>query len=227
MNKLSAFATSTVGRKFVNGLTGVLLCVYILVHMGANTLIIFNPMAFNMYAHFLMSLGPLLIFIELCLVAVFVFHAFTAITVWFDKQKARPERYRKVTGAGGASRKTFSSITMIYGGVLMIVFLAWHVATMKYGTHPTIVHNGKELHDLYHTVVGQFTQAWVVIVYEIIMITVGFHLWHGCWSSFQSLGLSHPKYTPIVNVIGKIFAVVIAVGFLVVPPYIYFTGGAP
>jgi succinate dehydrogenase / fumarate reductase cytochrome b subunit len=227
MNKLSAFATSTVGRKFVNGLTGVLLCIYILVHMGANTLIIFNPMAFNLYAHFLMSLGPLLIFVELCLVAVFLFHAITAISVWLSKQKARPVKYHKVTGAGGTSRKTFSSITMIYGGVLMILFLVWHVATMKYGAHPVIHHNGKEMHDLYHTVVGQFTQAWVVIAYEIIMITVGFHLWHGFWSSYQSLGVNHPKYTPIINVIGRIFAIVIAVGFLAVPPYIYFTGGAP
>jgi succinate dehydrogenase / fumarate reductase cytochrome b subunit len=227
MNKLSAFATSTVGRKFINGLTGALLCIYILVHMGANTLIIFNPMAFNLYAHFLMSLGPLLIFIELCLVAVFLFHAITAITVWFDKLKARPVRYHKVTGAGGTSRKTISSITMIYGGLLMIAFLVWHVATMKYGHHPTITHNGKEMHDLYHTVVVQFSQLWSVIAYEIIMITVGFHLWHGFWSSFQSLGLNHPKYMPIINVVGRIFAFVIAVGFLVVPPYVYFTGGAP
>lgn len=227
MHKLSAFATSTVGRKFINGLTGALLCIYILVHMVANTLIIFNPVAFNLYAHFLMSLGPLLIFVELCLVAVFVFHAITAVSVWLDKLKARPVRYHQVTGAGGNSRKTFSSMTMIYGGAMMIVFLVWHVATMKYGTHPTFVHNGKEMHDLYHTVVEQFSQLWVVVAYEVIMLTVGFHLRHGFWSSFQSMGLSHPKYSPAVNVIGVIFAIVIAVGFLAVPPYVYFTGGAP
>lgn len=225
MNKLSAIATSTVGRKIVNGLTGVLLCIYILAHMVANTLIIFNPMGFNLYAHFLMSLGVLLIIIEILLVLVFVFHAITAISVWWSKQRARPENYHTVKSAGGPSRKTFSSMTMIYGGVLMVAFLVWHVATMKYGHHTTIVHDGTEMHNLYQTVVGQFTQAWVMIPYEIIMITLGFHLWHGFWSSFQSLGLNHPKYTPIIDAVGYIFAIVIAAGFLAVPPYIYFTGG--
>ncbi|MCK4775367.1 MAG: succinate dehydrogenase cytochrome b subunit [Candidatus Krumholzibacteria bacterium] len=227
MNNLSAIATSTVGRKILNGLTGLLLCIYILVHMAANTLIICNPTAFNLYAHFLMSLGALLIVIEILLLAVFVLHALTAITVWWSKQKARPDKYKKVTGAGGTTRKTFSSITMIYGGVIMIVFLVWHVATMKYGSHAVFVHNGKEMIDLYHTVVEQFTQGWVVIFYEIVMITVGFHLWHGFWSAFQSLGMNHPKYTPIINAVGYVFAIVIAAGFLAVPPYIYFTGGAP
>jgi succinate dehydrogenase / fumarate reductase cytochrome b subunit len=226
MTKLSAIATSTVGRKMLNGLTGGLLCVYILAHMVANTLIIFDPMGFNQYAHFLMSLGGILIVIEILLLLVFVFHALTAITVWWSKQTARPEKYRKVKSAGGPSRKTFSSMTMIYGGVLLIAFIVWHVATMKYGTHPTIVHDGKEMHDLYHTVVEQFTQGWVVIAYEIIMITVGFHLWHGFWSAFQSLGWTNPKYAPIINTVGYIFAIVIAAGFLAVPPYIYFTGGA-
>ena len=227
MNNLSAIAMSTVGRKILNGLTGLLLCIYILVHMAANTLIMCNPTAFNLYAHFLMSLGSLLIVIEILLLAVFVLHALTAITVWWSKQKARPDKYKKVTGAGGTSRKTFSSITMIYGGVIMIVFLVWHVATMKYGSHAVFVHNGKEMLDLYHTVVEQFTQGWVVIFYEIVMITVGFHLWHGFWSAFQSLGMNHPKYTPIINAVGYVFAIVIAAGFLAVPPYIYFTGGAP
>lgn len=225
MNRLSAFATSSVGQKILNGLTGGLLCIYILAHMVANTLIIFDPVAFNLYAHFLMSLGVLLIIIEILLLAVFVFHAITAISVWWSKQKARPQKYHKVKSAGGPSRKTFSSMTMIYGGVVMICFLVWHVATMKYGSHTVFVHNGQEMHDLYHTVVGQFTQAWVVIFYEIVMITLGFHLWHGFWSAFQSLGLNNPTYTPIINAVGYVFAIVIAAGFLAVPPYIYFTGG--
>jgi succinate dehydrogenase / fumarate reductase cytochrome b subunit len=225
MTRLSAILLSSVGRKILNGLTGMLLCVYILAHMLANTLIIFKPPAFNSYAHFLMSLGLLLIVIEILLLLVFILHAFTAITVWWSKIKARPQGYVKVKSAGGPSRKTFASTTMIYGGVLMIAFLVWHVATMKYGHHPSIVQNGTEMHNLYHTVVGQFTQAWVVISYEIIMITLGFHLWHGFWSAFQSLGLNHPKYMPIINAVGYLFAIVIAVGFLAVPPYIYFTGG--
>ena len=87
MNNLSAILTSSVGRKILNGLTGMLLCIYILVHMAANTLIICNPTAFNLYAHFLMGLGPLLIVIEIMLVAVFVVHALSAITVWWSKSK--------------------------------------------------------------------------------------------------------------------------------------------
>jgi succinate dehydrogenase / fumarate reductase cytochrome b subunit len=225
MTRLSAIITSTVGRKILNGLTGMLLCIYILAHMIANTLIIFNPTGFNLYAHFLLSLGPLLILIEILLLTVFVLHAYTAITVWWSKKKARPQGYVKVKSAGGPSRQTFSSITMIYGGVLLIAFLVWHVATMKYGHHTVFVHDGVEMHNLYHTVVGQFTQLWVVILYEIIMITLGFHLWHGFWSSFQSLGWNHPRYMPTINAVGYVFAIVIAVGFLAVPPYIYITGG--
>lgn len=225
MTNLSAIVMSTVGRKILNGLTGILLCIYILAHMTANTLIIFSPTGFNQYAHFLLSLGPLLIVIEILLLAVFVLHAYTAITVWWSKRKARPESYAKVKSAGGPSRQTFSSKTMIYGGLIMIPFLVWHVATMKYGDHPVLVHNGEEMHNLYHTVVAQFTQGWVVILYEFVMIVLGFHLWHGFWSAFQSLGLNHPKYMPFINAVGYVFAIVIAVGFLAVPPYIYFTGG--
>ncbi|MFQ5771522.1 MAG: succinate dehydrogenase, partial [bacterium] len=140
------------------------------------------------------------------------------------KLRARPVGYQKKASAGGTSKKTISSTTMIYTGILIFVFLAIHLKTFKYGTYYTTNVNGVEMRDLHRLVIEVFQQLGYVIWYVAAMVLVGFHLRHGFWSAFQSLGANHPRYMPIIYGVGIILAIVLAVGFLGIPIWIYFTG---
>lgn len=209
----------------LNGLTGVFLWSYILLHLAGNLTIFAGPRALNLYASRLESLGPLLAIIEIGLLLTFLVHIVSAISVYVSGRRARPRKYNKTAGAGGRSHKTLASTSMIYTGVLILVFVVLHVLTFRFGAHHVVTYDGREVHDLYRIVVDVFSQLRNVIWYEVIMVLLGLHLRHGFWSSFQSLGLEHPKYSPLIETVGVIFALVIAVGFLAIPPFIYFTGG--
>ena len=226
MDKLSLLVRSTVGRKWLNGLTGVLLLAFITAHLGGNLNIIIGSEAFNGYAAKLWSLGELVYVIEFGLAALFLLHAVMGVSVYLEKRRARPDGYKQLRSAGGASRQTMFSKTMIFTGVLMFAFLVWHLIQFRFGPHYSTELHGKEARDLYRLVVEVFASPFNVIAYEVMMVLLGFHLRHGFWSAFQTLGVTHPKYTKPIYAIGILFAVVVALGFLSIPPYIYFSGGA-
>lgn len=228
MDKLSLLFRSTVGRKWLNGLTGAFLLAFITAHLLGNLNIIIGANAFNGYAVKLWSLGnPVVYAIEVVLGVLFLLHGLMGITVWLDKRRARPDGYQSLHSAGGASRNTVFSRTMIYTGVIMLVFLVWHLAQFRFGPHYPIEYHGKEARDLYRLVVEVFKNPVNVILYEVVMILLGFHLRHGFWSAFQTLGVTNHKYTRPIFAVGIAFAIVIAVGFLSIPPYIYFFGSTP
>jgi len=226
MDKLSLLVRSSVGRKLLNGLTGFFLILFIVAHLGGNLNILLGPDAFNGYAVKLWSLGPLVYIIEIGLALVFLVHAFMGTTVFIDKLRGRPDGYKVFRSAGTPSRQNTASRTMIYTGVLLFVFLVWHLAQFRFGPHYTTMYHGQEARDLYRLVVEVYSSATNVVIYEVLMILLGFHLWHGFWSAFQTLGVKNPKYTVPIHTIGYFFAVIVAFGFLTIPPYIYFTGGA-
>ncbi len=213
---------TTVGKKIIMALTGLFLIVFVIEHMIGNLLFLAGPEAFNQYSHKLISLGPLLWVVELILLAIFVFHAFYAITIWFYNRQARPEKYRKLRSAGKPSRKTISSTTMIYTGVIILIFLVIHLKSFKYGTYYATTINGVEMRDLYRLMVEKFSTPYYTFGYVAVMILLGFHLRHGFWSAFQSLGANHPRYTNAIYTIGVIVAILLALGFIVVPLWIYF-----
>jgi succinate dehydrogenase / fumarate reductase cytochrome b subunit len=225
MNTLVSVIWSSTGRKVLNGLTGLFLCVFITIHLVGNLALYAGAKPFNLYAHFLESLGGLIITLEAGIVAGFLVHMTTASFVWISKWRARPIRYKKVKGAGGNSHRTFSSLTMLYTGILLGIFTVIHLINFKYGTKYYATYNGQEVRDLYRLVIEVFSQEWYTISYVVIMILLGYHLRHGFWSAFQSLGVSHPKYSPIIYFVGYLFAVLMALGFLIIPLWAYFTGG--
>jgi succinate dehydrogenase / fumarate reductase cytochrome b subunit len=225
MNAFVSVIWSSTGRKVLNGLTGLFLCTFILIHLIGNLALYAGPKPFNLYAHFLEGLGSLLITLEVGLVLVFLIHMTAALCVWISKWCARPIRYKKVKGAEGPSHRTFSSLTMLYTGILVGIFLVIHLINFKYGAKYTATYNGQEMRDLYRLVIEVFSLEWYTIFYVVIMILLGFHLRHGFWSAFQSLGISHPKYSSIIYFIGYLFAVLMAIGFLLIPLWAYFTGG--
>ncbi|MCP4404378.1 MAG: succinate dehydrogenase cytochrome b subunit [bacterium] len=230
MAKFSSVMWSSIGKKILMGLTGLGLCIFILEHMLGNLLLLLkNSEPFNEYAHFLLSFGELLYIAEAGLVAFFLIHIISGISVALGKRKARPVAYYKEADAGGASRKNIASVSMIYTGVILFIFLVMHIKTFKFG--PGIAEgyvvqiNGENARDLYRLVYEVFSNGFYVFGYVLMMIGLGSHLSHGFWSAFQSLGINHPRYTLIIYTIGILFALAMALGFIILPIWIYFTGG--
>lgn len=229
MSKSRYSILSTVGRKFLLAVTGLCLLGFIVVHLVGNMLLLVGPEAFNAYAHKLMSLGPALYLAEAVLLALFLIHVVTAIAVTLGNWRARPGGYKKSRDQGDPSRMTFSSKTMIWTGLVLLVFLIVHLITFKYG--PGIEQGyvaeleGEQVRDLYRLVVEWFGNGLYVAYYVISMGLLGFHLRHGFWSAFQSLGGFHPRLTPLAYGLGVLAGVILAIGFLGLPIWFYLGGG--
>jgi succinate dehydrogenase / fumarate reductase cytochrome b subunit len=229
MSVLTDVTRSTVGKKLLNGLTGLLLCGFIVAHLAGNLLLLLGSEAFNSYAYTLHSLGhgALVPVAEVGLVLLFGAHAVSGISVALTRRRARPDGYEKRGNAGGKSRKSTSSTSMIITGAVLLVFVVVHVAQFRLGVgapraYPDVMIDGHAAHDLYALVVDWFNSAPTVALYVLVMLLLGTHLRHGFWSAFQSLGAANPKYMPIIHRVGVVFATVMAFAFLVIPIYIFF-----
>ncbi|NIW80056.1 MAG: succinate dehydrogenase [Calditrichae bacterium] len=217
---------STIGRKIVMSITGLFWVLFVIIHMLGNLSFLAGPDAFNSYSHKLISLGPILWALEALLVLTFLLHAYYAISVSLNNRQARPEKYHKLQSIGEPSRKTISSTSMIYTGIILLVFTIIHIKTFKYGPgiaegYVTTI-NGETMRDLYSLVKETFNDPLYAFGYTIVMILLGYHLRHGFWSAFQSLGANHPRYSAGIYTVGVGLAIVLALGFVVLPILIYF-----
>lgn len=221
MTTRRSFLGSLITTKLIIGVTGILLFAYLIVHIAGNLMVFLGPEIFNTYSHALIS-NPLVVPVEIGLLAVFLIHLFKAIRMTFGNQTARPAKYAKKEWAGGESQKSLASSSMILTGVAILIFVPIHVWTFKYGAHYDF---GEGVRDLFRTEVENFSSPLAVALYVIMMVLVGLHLWHGVASSFQSLGLSGPRFTPLIRKVGKVSAVVIAGGFIVITLWVFLVGG--
>ena len=213
--------SSSVGTKLVMGLTGLALFAYMVLHLAGNALVLAGPDIFNEYSHTLIS-NPLIVPIELGLLALFLVHIYKAITMWRANKAARPVGYLKKEPAGHTSRKSLASTTMIASGLLLLVFVIVHVKQFKFGTwYQTVA--SQEIRDLYRTEIEIFQQPLWVLFYVAGTLLVGLHLWHGIASAFQSLGIDHPVYTRRLTAMSIFFAILIGGGLAVIPVWIFFT----
>ena len=203
------------------GVTGILLFLYLILHIAGNVIVFFGPETFNRYSHALIS-NPLVVPVEIGLLVVFLIHLFKAIRMTFQNQQARPAKYASKKWAGGTSQKSIASSSMILTGLALLIFVPIHVLTFKYGTHYDY---GNGVRDLYRLEVENFSSPVAVGLYVLAMVLVGLHLWHGVPSSFQSLGLDGPRFTPFIRKAGKVSAVVIAGGFIVITLWVFLVGG--
>ena len=219
-SRFSRLFSSSVGTKLLMGLTGVALFVYMLLHLAGNALILAGPDVFNEYSHALIS-NPLILPIEIGLLAIFLIHIYKAITLWTANSAARPVSYGKKALAGHTSRKSLSSTTMIGSGLFILVFVVIHVKQFRFGTWYQVTDS--TVRDLYRTEIEVFQNPFWVVVYVVATLLVGLHLRHGFASAFQSLGLDHPLYTRRLTALGVIFALLIGVGLAIIPVWVYFT----
>jgi succinate dehydrogenase / fumarate reductase, cytochrome b subunit len=213
--------SSSVGTKLLIGLTGLALFAYLILHLAGNAIIFLGQDTFNEYSHRLIS-NPLVVPAEIGLLLIFLLHVYKTVTMWISNQAARPVRYQKRAPAGHTSRKSLASTTMIATGLAMFLFLLIHVRQFKYGAWYTAAADAS-IRDLYRTEVEVFRQPFWVVFYVICMLFVGLHLRHGISSGFQSLGVDHPLYTRRLVTWGIVGAIVIGIGFAIIPVWVYFT----
>jgi succinate dehydrogenase / fumarate reductase cytochrome b subunit len=216
MSRLRVFSSS-VGTKILIGITGILLFIYLIIHIVGNLMIFRGQAFFNKYAYFLEG-NALLPIIEIALLLLFLLHIYKTVTMYLGNQQARPVRYEKKVNAGYTSRKSFASTTMIFGGLWLILFLIIHVKAFRFSPEYEWPAGGR---DLYRQELENFTSPLALAFYVISMLVVGSHLWHGVSSSVQSLGFDHPRWTPRILLFGKIMAVLIATGFIIVAIWVH------
>jgi len=220
---------SSVGKKLVMAVTALSLVLFVIVHLIGNLqLLRSNSSSFNAYAHKLEDLGVVLYVAELGLLGIFITHFIIAITIVLKKKDARPVKYFVTKNLGGTSHKSIGSSTMIYTGIVMLIFIVVHLITFKYGPgikegYVKLVH-GQDVRDLHRLVVEWFSKEWYVAFYTAVMTLLLLHLRHGFWSAFQSLGLNHAKYNKFIFAVGIFVAITFSLGFLFIPIFIYFTG---
>jgi succinate dehydrogenase / fumarate reductase, cytochrome b subunit len=211
--------SSSVGTKLLIGVTGLALFAYLVLHLIGNALIFAGPDTFNAYSHTLVS-NPLILPIEAGLAAIFLLHVYKAVTNYIGNRTARPIGYEKMKYAGRTSRKSIASSTMIWSGVIVLLFVIVHVKQFRFGTW---YETGSEqpIRDLARTEAEIFSDPFWVGFYVISTAIVGLHLRHGISSSVQSLGLDHPVYTRRLTTWGIVFAVIIGGGLAFIPVWVY------
>jgi succinate dehydrogenase / fumarate reductase, cytochrome b subunit len=222
MDLQKAFSSS-VGSKFLIAFTGLSLLVFLVAHLAGNLLFIAGPAVFNEYSHKLVS-NPLVYVAELGLLAVFALHIFKTVGMLAGSYSARPQRYAKKKWAkskNDRSRKSVSSSTMILTGTITLLFVVTHLATFKFGTY---YETPEGIRDLYRLQLQVFSHAGYVAFYVVAMIVIVFHLWHGASSAMQSFGINSPKWTPRLQWMGRGFAVLLGLGFAILPIYTFVMG---
>jgi succinate dehydrogenase / fumarate reductase cytochrome b subunit len=218
MRALQAFST-TVGTKLLIALTGLALVGFLVFHLAGNLLLFFGPVAYNEHAHALIS-NPLVIPAEIGLIALFLLHAGKAVLNFIGNQSARPRGYEQKVWAGGPSRKSWASTTMIASGLVLFLFVPFHLVTFKYGPYYDSPEAG--VRDLYRLLVEVFQSPGYVAFYVVAMTIVGLHLRHGVSSSLQSLGLIPAAWTRAFLILGFVTALLVGAGFVLIPVYVYF-----
>ena len=203
------------------GITGLMLAGFVFVHMAGNLLIIFGQQgAFNRYGHGITS-NPAYVLISPALLLIFIVHIVTAILLTRENRAARRVGYQ-AGPTNGDKAATLASRTMMYSGSILAVFLVSHLITFKYGAIYTTSIEGHEVRDLARLMYEVFTQPLYVVWYVFSLVFIGIHLKHGLAATFSSLGFWHPRYTPIIKVASVVYALVVSLGFIAEPLYIFF-----
>ena len=218
MRWLFDFLNSSIGKKVTVGLAGLFLCGFLVPHLCGNLILFMGMAPFNAYAHFLQK-NPLTPLAELGLLALFLLHAIVTLYARWQNWQARPVAYEMVVSKGG---RTIGSRTMIYTAFIVLGFLVVHVAMFKYGVGSAI----KDDAMLFERVMGFFQNPWIASCYVLALAGLGLHLSHGFESAFQTLGVNHPKYTPLIKAVGLLFAIAVAGAFAAIPIWACFLGGA-
>lgn len=210
---------STIGKKAIMAVTGLILVAFVIGHMAGNLQVFIGAARMNAYAAFLQGLGELLWLVRLILLAALVLHVLMAWQLTQIKRNARPVAYE----TRHPQVSTVASRTMRWGGVLLLVFIVFHILHFTTGTvfpsasTPDAMYPAWSHADVYGNVIAAFRTPWVVAFYVVAMLFLLLHLFHGAWSSVRTLGLTKPSRHPLQRRVATVIAVVVWLGFSIVP----------
>lgn len=216
MRRVETLYRSSVGKKVAMAVTGVFVIGWLAAHMTGNLKAFLGAEAINHYAEWLKQMGGPVIppgvalwGTRFLLLAAIAIHVTAATQLWASSRAARPDGYRKEQ----ALSFTFASRTMRWGGVFLLLYVVYHIFHMTVGSaHPEFIPG-----DVYQNVVSAFQSPLIFGIYALAMVFLGLHLYHGVWSLFQTLGLSHPRFNGYRRPLATVVALFIAGGFLLVP----------
>jgi succinate dehydrogenase / fumarate reductase, cytochrome b subunit len=221
---MANFFTSSIGKKIIMAAAGLFLVLFLLVHLGINSLLIIfeDTDNFNIAAHFMGTNIVIKVF-EIVLFGGFLLHIIYGLILQVQNWLSRPKAY-KVTNY---SQTSFFSKFMIHTAIIIFVFLAIHLSDFYFkakffGEVPDVMIDGKEYHDLGSLVIAKFQIPGFVIFYIASFLFLGFHLLHGFQSGFKTLGLENSKYTSAINITGIVYTLIVTAGFTAIPIVIYF-----
>lgn len=209
MNRIVALWRTAIGKKIAMALSGLVLVGFLVSHMLSNVFVLFDPPKLDHYAEWLRGFGPLLWVARAGLLAIALVHIVAAWQLTQMARAARPTAYGKFE----PQVASYASRTMRWGGVLILVFLIYHLLHYTFGT----VHPDFRPGEVGRNLIVGMQSVPVALFYVVAMTGLGLHLWHGVASVFQTLGLSHPAWNAARRVIGVLLAIVIAGGFLTIP----------
>lgn len=212
---LRALWDSSLGKKAVMAVSGLIMVLFLLAHMFGDLKVFFGPGQFDAYGRWLRTVGePVMHYswtlwlVRVVLIAAVVAHVVSAAQLSRRDAKARPVRY--VNRRAGSS---YATRTMRWGGVILALFIVWHVLDLTTGT----VHPGFQPGHPYANVVATFSTWYGNVVYIVAMLALGLHVQHGFASAAQTLGLHGPRRVRLVKNLGNVLAVLLAAGFIAVP----------
>jgi len=210
-SRAAAFWYSTTGKKIVMAVTGAILFVFVIGHMLGNLQVFEGPEKINAYGHFLHNLGEILWAERIGLLAAVVLHITATVQLALRSNKARPIGYSRRE----AINSSYAARTMYWSGPIVLAFVIFHLLHLTAG----MISPGAAFieGDVYHNVVSGFQVWWVSVWYIFAVSLLGVHLSHGIWSMFQSVGINHPRYTPMLKQAAVWIAVVIVLGYISIP----------
>jgi succinate dehydrogenase / fumarate reductase cytochrome b subunit len=209
MNRAVAIYQSSIGKKAIMAITGVIGIGFVIGHMVGNLQMFQGPEKLNHYAEALRRLGPLLYLMRLILISAVVLHIIAAYQLSKMSWDGRDHKYAKWKPVGS----DYASRTMRWTGPILLFFIIYHLLDFTFGpTNPDYIPG-----DVYHNVVAAFSVWYITAFYIIAMLCLGFHMYHGIWSMFQSLGLNHPKVNQLWRSLSILITGIVVVGNIVMP----------
>ena len=209
-----SFYRTTIGKKVVMALTGIILVGFVIGHVLGNLLVFRGPDALNDYAALLKSSAGVLWTVRLGLLAAVILHVTAAVQLTRLDQAARPVPYSRYERRAA----TFASRTIRWGGLGLALFIVYHLLHFTTGTlHPTFSHT-----DVYGNVVTAFGVWWIVLIYVLAMVFLGLHLYHGVWSVGRTLGVAPRAERPLKRRLATAIAILVWLGFTSIPIGVFF-----
>ncbi len=212
MTGVRSFYRTSIGKKTVMAVTGLIGVVFVIGHMIGNLLIYTGREGINAYGEFLHSTGEILWLVRFVLTLAVVFHIVAAVQLTIENRKARPQRYARQRRI----QATFAARTLRWGGIILLLFIVYHILHFTLGVAPGTP-GEFQTGDVYNNVVYGFQNVWVALFYILAMSALGLHIFHGFWSLFQTLGLNNTRWNRLWRNLSIFIGIALFVGNISIP----------